>query len=57
MKDIIIMLGPQGSGKSTQAKLLAKKYNYIDIIESNILRKEAKKAFFNLSESEWLLSR
>jgi len=43
MKDIIIMLGPQGSGKSTQAKLLAKKYNYIDIIESNILRKEAKK--------------
>lgn len=38
MKPNLIILGPQGSGKSTQAQLLVDKYNYGHISVGNILR-------------------
>lgn len=38
----IILLGPQGSGKGTQAKLLAKKYNLVHLEVGDILRKIAR---------------
>lgn len=38
----IIILGPQGSGKGTQAKLLVKKFNYKYFEAGDILREKAK---------------
>jgi adenylate kinase len=38
MKKIIIFLGIPGSGKGTQAKLIAEKYNYAHISTGNIFR-------------------
>lgn len=42
-KDIYILLGPQGSGKSTQADLITKKLKFTKIVESDLLKKEGKK--------------
>lgn len=42
-KPNLIILGPQGSGKSTQAELLVKKYAYNLISSGNILRTLIKK--------------
>ncbi len=38
----LIILGPQGSGKGTQAKLLAEKYNLTHISSGALLRAEAE---------------
>ncbi len=38
----LILLGPPGAGKGTQARLLAEKYNLVHIETGNILRKMAK---------------
>lgn len=38
MKKILIFIGPPGSGKGTQAKLLAKKYNYKHISTGDLFR-------------------
>lgn len=39
----LIILGPPGSGKGTQSKLIAKKYHLRNISIGNVLRKEVKK--------------
>lgn len=39
----LILLGPPGAGKGTQARLLAEKYNFSHIETGNILRRMAKK--------------
>ncbi|MBS3135134.1 nucleoside monophosphate kinase [Candidatus Woesearchaeota archaeon] len=39
----LIILGPPGSGKGTQAKLISKKYHLRNISIGNVLRKEVKK--------------
>ncbi len=36
-KNILIFLGPQGSGKSTQAKIISKLKKYTHIVESDLL--------------------
>ncbi len=41
--DAIFMIGPQGSGKGTQGKILAKKINFFYWEMGAILREEAKK--------------
>ena len=38
---IIVVTGPQGSGKGTQAKLLAEKYGFTHVSIGDILRREA----------------
>jgi len=42
-KKILIMLGPAGSGKSTQDKLIEKEFGYKSVIMGDILREEIKK--------------
>lgn len=42
-KEILIILGPAGSGKSTQNELLSKKLKYKSIVMSDILKEEIKK--------------
>lgn len=42
-KKILIMLGPAGSGKSTQDKLIEKEFGYKPFIMGDILREEVKK--------------
>lgn len=39
----LIILGPQGCGKGTQARLLAEKLNLIHISSGDLLRREAEK--------------
>jgi len=41
-KEIIIFLGPQGSGKSTQAEIISKLKKYEYIVESDLLKNFAK---------------
>lgn len=40
---ILILIGPQGSGKGTQAKLLADKFNLTQVETGRLLRQEAQK--------------
>ncbi|HPC10355.1 MAG TPA: nucleoside monophosphate kinase [archaeon] len=42
-KKILIVLGAPGSGKSTQADLICKEFNYEHIIESDLLKQEILK--------------
>jgi adenylate kinase len=42
-KNILIILGPAGSGKTTQAELISKYYNYKTITMSSVLKEELNK--------------
>jgi adenylate kinase len=42
-KNILVILGPAGSGKSTQSDLIAKNYNYKKITISSVLKEEVQK--------------
>lgn len=42
-KNILIFLGPQGSGKSTQAEIVSKTKKYTHIVESDLLHEFIKK--------------
>lgn len=42
-KNLLIILGPQGSGKSSQARIIEKEFKFKQIIQSDLLKEEVKK--------------
>ena len=40
----LLIMGPPGAGKGTQAKILAKKFNLVHLSTGDILRKEIDKS-------------
>mgnify|MGYP001379251708 CR=1 FL=1 len=52
----IILFGPPGAGKGTQAQFIVQKYNYFQLSTGNLLRKEIKLKTPLGSEIEYLIS-
>jgi adenylate kinase len=53
----IILFGPPGAGKGTQAQFIVKKYNYFQLSTGNLLREEVKKKTPLGAEIENLISK
>lgn len=54
MKKLIIFLGPPGSGKGTQAKLLAARQNYVHLSSGDLLRELATAKNINAEQKQAL---
>ena len=52
----IILFGPPGAGKGTQAQLIVKKHNYFQLSTGDLLREEVKKKTLLGTEIEKLIS-
>jgi|TARA_B110001452_G_C15044713_1_gene364803 adenylate kinase len=52
----IILFGPPGAGKGTQAQFIVKKYNYFQLSTGDLLRNEVKKKTSLGNEIELLIS-
>ena len=52
----IILFGPPGAGKGTQAQFIVKKYNYFQLSTGDLLRNEVKKNTFLGNEIKELIS-
>ena len=52
----IILFGPPGAGKGTQAQFIVKKHNYFQLSTGNLLRKEVKSKTSLGNEIETLIS-
>ena len=53
---IIVLLGPPGSGKGTQAELICKKFGFFHFSTGNILRNEVKKKTKSGKEIELIIN-
>ena len=53
----IILFGPPGAGKGTQAQLIVKKYNYFQLSTGDLLRSETKKNTDLGNEIESIISK
>ena len=52
----IILFGPPGAGKGTQAQFIVKKHNYFQLSTGNLLREEVKRKTPLGAEIEKLIS-
>ena len=53
----IILFGPPGAGKGTQAQLIVKKYNYFQLSTGDLLRNEIKKKTKSGNQIEKIISK
>ena len=53
----LILFGPPGAGKGTQAQLIVKKHNYFQLSTGDLLRNETKKNTELGKEIEILISK
>ena len=53
----IILFGPPGAGKGTQAQLIVKKYNYFQLSTGDLLRNEIKKETRSGNQIEKIISK
>ena len=53
----IILFGPPGAGKGTQAQLIVKKHNYFQLSTGDLLRAETKKKTILGSKIEKIISK